>query len=709
MPHQTSVVLSSAAPCDPLPAYAAEAILLCRYALLAEELPATEKLGALRRSDAASLPMVLAFLITYFCAGSQPNGLRGLATDHRGTLTKIAASLGLAKLPSSGAISTFLSSMPLAQANAVAGALLAHSVHGSVLHNHSLTTLVDRLDQAYILIDIDPTVQAERKRALPQGEDLPQPRRRTDGFATPGYPGRHRGEVIFSACRTQATGTGLWSAISVQAGNTALAPALKHAMAQSEPQMRPAGLPKLLVIVRIDGAGGNVPCLRQLVRAGVLYVVRSAHYTILQHSDVYSYLQDGSWQDVEDSGSGPKREALDLGRWPWNSTSESKDAAPITPRMVATRFRSADPETRHGAGWLDDGWHYELFATPLEGPAWPANDVASLYFGRACLENRFAQENRELGLDRVFSYTLAGQLLATAVGMYVWNRRVCLGAELAEIQAAPVLQTALLPSAEPAVPPEHLAGESDPAVAPVSDAAGAMPQTQPCQTAVEQTEPLPPPSLTADDVLKMNWQAALLDRPGFEQIDTGLRCPAGSTLHVRPTKISVSPTGDIHLALRAPKSACRNCPKRSDCSTSAHPLFRKEIALVLRQTPVPAPNTNTHPASKAATQWHPPAAPAPALGTLRLPQLIPVELMRLWTKAVHAVELRVTIAAPPPPPKPPAYIAATAAQRQRRRHTWTERTQRHALDEKTQVSMDLRGAHGLRSQIQRLFSAVSVQ
>ena len=105
--------------------------------------------------------------------------------------------------------------------------------------------------------------------------------------------------------------------------------------------------------------------------------------------------------------------------------------------MVVTRFRSADPEHKHGAGWLHEGWHYELFATALDGPAWPANDVATLYFGRACLENRFAQENRELGLNRVFSYSLPGQLLATAVGMYVWNRRVCLGAELAGITAAP--------------------------------------------------------------------------------------------------------------------------------------------------------------------------------------------------------------------------------------------------------------------------------
>ena len=113
---------------------------------------------------------------------------------------------------------------------------------------------------------------------------------------------------------------------------------------------------------------------------------------------------------------------------------------------MVTRFRSADPELKHGAGWLNDGWHDELFGCRLAPDAWPAADVAALYFGRACLENRFAQENREIGLNRVFSFNRPGHMLATAVGMYVWNRRTCLGAQLSAIKPDPVHSPARRPS-----------------------------------------------------------------------------------------------------------------------------------------------------------------------------------------------------------------------------------------------------------------------
>ncbi len=687
MPHQTVVVLSSAPTCDALPAYSAEAILLSRYALQDPALVTAETLGASRRSDATGLAMVVAFLITAFCAGRQRNGLRGLATDHRDTLTRIAATLGLSKLPSCGAVSTFLSTMPLAQANAVASALLARSMAGSALRNHRLTVVTDRTGQAYAIADVDPTVKALRKRALPQGADLPQPQRRTDGFAAQGYGGRHRGQLIVSACRTQATGAGLWSAVSLQAGNTALAAALRHAMTQGEPQLRPPDVPALAVILRIDGAGGNVPCLRELTHAKALYLVRSAHYAILQHPDVLDHLQSGAWQDVADSCSGPTRQALDLGRWPWKSASDTTtDAPPVVPRMVVTRFRSADPDRKHGAGWLHEGWHYELFATALDGPAWPASDVATLYFGRACLENRFAQENRELGLDRVFSYELPGQLLATAVGMYVWNRRVCLGAELAGIEQDPPQAVDRPPQAPLAQPPQAETRQ----LPPVASSPEFDPPAEP-DRAIEaqpftpnQADDAPPkaatiPTPTEAEVRAMDWRDALRSRTGFEKTDMGLRCPNGATLRLRPNKTAVSANGNISITMRAPKSACRHCPTRSGCTASPQPTYRKEVSLVLRAVPHREPDPVAKPTPKPSSVWHPPMATTQVQGTLRMSQLVPVELARRWIDVVRAVEVRVAVQAPPPPQKPPTFIVSTPEHRQRRRHTWTERRERYRL------------------------------
>jgi hypothetical protein len=56
-----------------------------------------------------------------------------------------------------------------------------------------------------------------------------------------------------------------------------------------------------------------------------------------------------------------------------------------------------------------DGWQYELFMVDLPADALPAPGAVSLFFGRAGQENRFVQEDREVGLDRIFSYHLPGQ------------------------------------------------------------------------------------------------------------------------------------------------------------------------------------------------------------------------------------------------------------------------------------------------------------
>ena len=64
---------------------------------------------------------------------------------------------------------------------------------------------------------------------------------------------------------------------------------------------------------------------------------------------------------------------------------------------------------KSGAGVLIDGWQYELYVTDLDADAWPAPDLVTNYYGRIGEENRFGQEDRELGLDRIFSYHVPGQ------------------------------------------------------------------------------------------------------------------------------------------------------------------------------------------------------------------------------------------------------------------------------------------------------------
>jgi hypothetical protein len=61
--------------------------------------------------------------------------------------------------------------------------------------------LWDRSGRQYIVVDVDGTRQAARQRALPNLPTLPEPHRRFDLVAAPGYKGRKRGEVV----RTRTT------------------------------------------------------------------------------------------------------------------------------------------------------------------------------------------------------------------------------------------------------------------------------------------------------------------------------------------------------------------------------------------------------------------------------------------------------------------------------------------------------------------------
>ena len=58
---------------------------------------------------------------------------------------------------------------------------------------------------------------------------------------------------------------------------------------------------------------------------------------------------------------------------------------------------------------------------------WPAPDVIELYNGRSGMENRLAQEDRELGLQRTFSFHPAGQEWMCGVGLFLWNEQVRAG------------------------------------------------------------------------------------------------------------------------------------------------------------------------------------------------------------------------------------------------------------------------------------------
>ncbi len=323
--------------------------------------------------------------------------------------------------------------------------------------------------------------------------------------------------------------------------------------------------------------------------------------------------------------------------------------------MVVTRFRSADPERKHGAGWLHEGWHYELLAMNLPADAWPAAWVASLYFGRAVIENRFGQEIHELDLKTVMSYSEPGQLLATAVGLYVWNRRVCLGAALAKVPAR---------TQDAAAAPAALAAES--ALSPIPE-----PPSEP---------PQPPPTADVSPaaLLSQPWSAALDHKPGWTQVSEGVQCPAGETLRLRPGKTKVTTVGAVAITLRASRTACVNCSHRAQCTQSKSPSFRKELMLVLA-------NRVSQDGTPMGPVWTPPP-PAPNPHMPETPVVVPSEFRKTWLAVVRQVQALVVLARMTAPLQP-SWLASTRAQRQHRRQSWQQRRERALADPRHVVEL----------------------
>ncbi len=185
-------------------------------------------------------------------------------------------------------------------------------------------------------------------------------------------------------------------------------------------------------LVRMDGEYGNVPWFVACRERELPFVTRLNRPQLHEDPEILRRLRSAVWYRVPDSLAGPQRTATDLGTLtvPPGERTRRPDGScyePVRLRVVASIFPKTGEAKR---GRTIAGWQVELFAVDLPPEAWPAPDAIAAYFGRVAEENRFAQEERELGLDRIISYHLPGQELSHLVGLSVWNLRLVRGFEL---------------------------------------------------------------------------------------------------------------------------------------------------------------------------------------------------------------------------------------------------------------------------------------
>lgn len=565
---------------------------------------------------------------------------------HRAELAAIA---GRSKFPAASSISRYLKAATPADVGPVVSWLLLDAVPLDVMRSERAVER-DRQGHDVHYFDWDPKILTFRQRGLPESEDMPAGRRRSEEAAA-GYPGRKRGNVQFSRSLVQHTASGHFVGLEMAAGNGFAEDFCKHAIVSVLAAAHGAVLNPQDCVLRMDGAFGTTRILGACQQAGIGYLTRLSHYSLLSRPEVIEWMSEQSWEAVLDSASGPRREALDLGSFTLTDDTTGQE---VETRIIVTRFETDKPA---GAGKVDGNIVYELFAVSRDESAWRAAEVVQAYYARSGAENRYAQLDREFNIDRTFSYHQAGQHLVTALALWIWNLQTLLGYRMQHEQEEP-------PNGPEACP--------------------RPPTTQPEFLDIQVES-------WAD--LDVDWEGEAKKR-GFQWDEARklLICSRGKALAFYRVKGRV-------IEFRGKKSNCDRCPIRGQCSSSSRRQFRKHVGITVAAEDAPpwmAERQGKSPERcRLPTMAPGPYPPQPS-------RLFPAALRKHVTRACCDVAVKVTVSgreAIPP-------NRDIRKHRQRRRLDWDERHEQNALYADS-VTVELRVTNPHLPKLEQVLAAIS--
>ncbi len=620
------------------------------------------------RAGAYELCDVVAVLIAFFSHRDKVSALGDFLKRSRVYGPELAAVMDRCDWMSQPAMSRALSRVDQGLARKVSEHLLFESAREVLGHEYVQSTgQLDGKGEGWRVFHWDVTVTPLRRRALPNDEQLPEPQRHGDRIAAPGYPGRKRADTQLSRSTVSDATSALWLHADIEPGNGHLSNQL-HLAAHSIKQIlkqQPKQAARSVVIC--DGVSGGLPQSHVLREHGLLFVTRYGRYELLEQSDVLQALEQGSWLPVQDSKSGPKREAISLGT---RSLPGGLDVTVIVSRRPLPRSGK-----HRGAGKIIGSWVYELYLTDLPAERWAGNDVVTLYYGRTAIENRFAAEDRDFGLDRIFSYEGPGQLLAVSVALMVWNQRFARGCHDLPSGSADRATQRTRPTTD-APPAKHATTQAH-STTRLDSTTVSSEHELPVDHALSQALPLAQVSLptSAGSSMAQIAQAAkgwCLKHPSWKYDDetSALLCPKNQRLRLsthRPTSL-----GHVAARFRARKNTCSLCPQRNQCSPRATKRrFAKEVNIALNateshQTPPP------HAKSSASPPPPPPPLPLPKL-IPAAPVLLPAVLRREGTNLLNTMEVSVLVPNLSIQQRHHRATAIDEAERQRRRLTIQQR------------------------------------
>lgn len=675
-----------------LPSRFNEFVVACEYLRNAGILDTIEQEFRLQRGGYQFIDAVLAGL-AFFSAQPVYSGLRGLLDEVslRGWSEPLAGIAGREKICSQPSMSRVLNDIPQQMALDFGARLLTTwSPAGQLADNEALLWR-DCQGHPWHGFAIDGRVQPLRRRGLCGGEEYPDPSRLVDNLgAKPGYSGRKRADVQMETSILQHLGSSLYLAMNYAPGNGELVQDFEHGLAQIESWAKVRGIDPRQCFLAIDGEGGGFAQLRAGLASPVRFLTRLTHYQPLKDPGFRARLAEQTWQAVGDSQSGPRRWATEMGDYHLG-----QGAA----RLVVSCFEPAGGE-KSGAGCFVDGLQYEVYACDFDRKSFPASEVVTTYYARAGRqENGFAQQDRHMDLEHLYSDSRPGQTVMMALGMWLHNFRAIKGAELfGELEA-------------PKLTPQPRQVES----------VGALPFSSESSTANHESCPGSTSKTISLEASDQWWQMVAqkveeriegLDGFTYDPARRRIGCAKGVYLELSGVR---QPDQNVVLRYRiGSRFHCLGCPFRDGCTSSESSAYRKEIEISMPPPASPAA-IDDHDCtsdgdeavddSKATDVTDDaqlpkvclglrPARPAhyPTVGDskMREPVLVASAFRNAFRQAARGIMVEVEVSSPPPTCTAVEYLARTAARRQRRRKTWDERLQWNGLPEQATVNINLK-------------------
>ena len=398
-------------------------------------MPVADSHVLVNRSGGYSGLNAFIFMMLFFCSPLF-RSFRAFEEDIAAHNEHIAAIAGFRRLLSTSSLSRLLLRITQEEVDNFSSWILLDFPNILPILERPDVLHIDRAGNPWHILDMDPTCEGVRERGLPEDVDLPKGNRRNQNVAQKGYLGRKRGQKIVRRTAVFHSGAKIWVQCSVGSGKGVHSYQLEKAFqtaADLHARLNSTNTSRMLM--RFDGEFGHNRTFALGQKHGISVLTRISHYNLFKDIRILERMNSGKWMVVPDSGSGPKRFALDLGIIELTSTEQRylEEGVPIDPqkvRVVVTRHESG---LARGAGKFLDGQKFELFAASNSLEAeFSASDLVFLYFGRTSQENNFLLAKKENRLKTTYCAELPGETFAQLVSLGVWNMKVARGEMLSQ-------------------------------------------------------------------------------------------------------------------------------------------------------------------------------------------------------------------------------------------------------------------------------------